>query len=95
LALVGITIGMIVNIWKAVMRVRDDSHISRSVKKFGKLAGKLMALSVVVFVLWVVRASIAAGQEPIIANFYVDVRNWADCVTLKASLETAVSQVVS
>jgi hypothetical protein len=95
LALVGITIGMIVNIWKAVMRVRDDSHISRSVKKFGKLAGKLMALSVVVFVLWVVRASIAAGQEPIIANFYVDARKWTNCMTVRATFETAVSQVVS
>jgi hypothetical protein len=94
LALVGVTIGMIVNIWKAVMRVRDDSHISRSVNKFGKVAGKLMALGVVVFVLWVVRASIAAGQEPIIANFYVDARKWADCMKQKAAFETAVSQVV-
>ncbi len=46
LALVGVTIGMIANIWKAVMRVRDDSHRFRSVNKFGKLAGKLVALAV-------------------------------------------------
>jgi hypothetical protein len=94
LALVGVTIGMIVNIWKAVMRVRDKSQISRSVKKFGKLAGKLMALVVVVFILWVVRASIAAAQEPIIANFNVDARKWADCLQIKSMTETA-SQVVS
>ncbi len=94
LALVGITFGMIVNIWKAVMRVRDDSHISRSVNKFGKLAGKLMALSVVVFVLWVVRASIAAGQEPITANFYVDARKFKDCRMVNSMTEIIVSQVV-
>jgi hypothetical protein len=94
LALVGITIGMTVNIWKAMMRVRDDSHISR-VNKFGKVAGKLMALSVVVFVLWAVRASIVAAQGPIIANFNVDARKWANCMKQRAAFETAVSQVVS
>jgi hypothetical protein len=95
LALVGVTIGMIVNIWKAVMRVRDKSQISRSVNKFGKLAGKLMALSVVVFILWVVRASIAAGQEPIISNFNMDAKKWVVCLTQKSTFETATSQVVS
>jgi hypothetical protein len=94
-ALVGVTIGMIVNIWKAVMRVRDKSHRFRSVKIFGKLAGKLMALAVVVFVLWVVRASIAAAQLPIIANFNVDARKWAACMTNKAVTETFASLVVS
>ncbi len=95
LALVGVTIGMIVNIWKAVMRVRDDSHISRSVNKFGKLAGKLMALAVVVFFLWVVRASIAAAQEPIVAKFNMNADKWANCVTQKALSETWASQVVA
>ncbi len=95
LALVGVTIGMIVNVWKAVMRVRDKSHRFRSVQKFGKLSGKLMALAVVVFTLWVVRASIAAAQGPIIANFNVDARKWAECMTLKASSATAASMVVS
>jgi hypothetical protein len=95
LSLVGIAIGMIANIWKAVMRVRDDSHISRSVKKFGKLAGKLMALSAVVFALWLVRASIAATQEPIIANFNVDTKKWVDCMKVKASLSESGVQVVS
>jgi hypothetical protein len=94
LALVGATIGMIVNIWKAVMRVRDNSQISRGVNKFGKLAGKLMALAVVVFILWVVRVSIAAAQEPIIANFNVDTKEWKDCMVSKAMSITA-SQVVS
>jgi hypothetical protein len=94
LALVGVTMVMIVNIWKAVMRVRDESQISRSVKKFGTIAGKLMALAVVVFILWVVRASIAAAQAPIIANFSVDARKWVDCMMVKASFET-VAQVVS
>ncbi len=93
LALVGITIGMIVNIWKAVMRVRDDSHLSRSVKRFGKLAGKLMALAVVVVVLWVVRASIAAAQEPIIVNFNVDLIELRSCMMQKSALKTA-AQVV-
>jgi hypothetical protein len=97
LALVGVTIGMIVNIWKAVMRVRDKNHSFRSVKKFGKLSGKLMALAVVVFLLWVMRASIAAAQEPIIANFHVDAREWADCMILQAASKTwtSQSQVVS
>jgi hypothetical protein len=94
LALVVVTIGMIVNIWKVVMRVRDKYQISRSVKKFGTIAGKLMALAVVVFVLWVVRASIAAAQVPIIANFSVDAKKWAACMTQKAVFETA-TQVVS
>ncbi len=94
LALVGVTIGMIVNIWKAVMRVRDKSQISRSVKKFRKLAGKLMALAVVVFILWVVRASIAAAQEPIIANFNVDARKLLACLQIESMSDTA-SQVVS
>ncbi len=74
LALVSVTIGMIVNIWKSVMSMRDKSQISRSVNKFGKLAGKLIALAVVVFILWVVRVSIAAAQEPIIVSFNVDGR---------------------
>jgi hypothetical protein len=95
LALVGVTIGMIVNIWKAVMRVRDDSHVSRSVRKVGKVAGKLMALAVVVCVLWVVRASVAAAQEPIIANFNVDARKWEDCIKATASVATYASQVVA
>ncbi len=64
-------------------------------QKFGKLAGKLMALAVVVFILWVVRASIAAAQGPIIANFNVDARKWADCVKAKSMSETFVLQVVS
>jgi hypothetical protein len=95
LPFVGITIVMIVNIWKSVMRVRDDSHISRSVNKFGKLAGKLMVLGVVVFILWVVRASIVAAQVPIIANFNVDARKWADCIKATASEATYALQVVA
>ncbi len=87
--------GMVVNIRKAVIRVRDKSQISRSVKKFGTIAGKLMALAVVVFILWVVRASIAAAHAPIIANFNVDARKWADCMKAKASSGTWASQVVS
>jgi hypothetical protein len=95
LALVGVTIGMIANIWKAVMRVRDKSQTFSSVKKFGKISGKLMALAVVVFILWVVRSSIAAAQDPIIANFNVDARQWAACKKLKAISDTYASQVVS
>jgi hypothetical protein len=95
LALVGVTIGTIVNVWKSVMRMQDKSHRFRSVQKFGKLAGKLMALAVIVFILWVVRVSIAAAQGPIIANFNVDVKKWADCMKLKATSETYASQVVS
>jgi hypothetical protein len=94
-ALVGVTIGIIVNIWKAVMRVRDKSHRFRGAKNFGTIAGKLMALAVVVFILWAVRASIAAYQVPIIANFSVDARKWADCMKNKAWSETWVSQVAS
>jgi hypothetical protein len=94
LALVGVTICMIVNIWKAVMRMPDGSNRFRSVNKFGKVAGKLMALAVVVFVLWVVRASIAAAQEPILTNFNVTTRKWANCMKLEAASKTAVSQVV-
>jgi hypothetical protein len=54
-----------------------------------------MALAVVVFILWVVRASIAAAQAPIIANFSVDAKEWAACMTQKAAVETWASQVVS
>jgi hypothetical protein len=77
------------------MRVRDKSQISRSLAKFGMIAGKLITLAVVVFILWVVRASIAAVQEPIIANFNVDARQWEACMKVKASSETWASQVVS
>jgi hypothetical protein len=94
LALLGITICIIFNIWKAVMRVRDKSQTSRSVKKFGKLAGKLMALAVVVCILWLARVSIAAAQQPIIANFNMNTRKWKDCMKVKSASETA-SQVVS
>jgi hypothetical protein len=77
------------------MRVRDKHQISRSVKMFGKLAGKLMALAVAVFILWVVRVGIAAAQEPIIANFHVDAKTWSDCMTVITMTKTYVSQVVS
>jgi hypothetical protein len=53
-----------------------------------------MALAVVVFILWVVRASIAAAQAPIIANFSVDARKWADCMKQNAAFEN-LAQVVS
>jgi hypothetical protein len=87
LTLVGFTFGMIHRIWVMVKKV-PGSSVSGSLGKFGKVAGKLMALAVVVFILWLVRASFAGVQEPIITSFNMDAKKWADCQTIKASAGT-------
>jgi hypothetical protein len=81
-ALVGFTFGMIHSIWVMMTKV-PDSSVSGSLGKFGKVAGKLMALALVVFTLWLVRASIAGAQQPIITSFSMDANKYLDCQLLK------------
>jgi hypothetical protein len=92
LALVGFTFVMIHRIWK-IMKTVPGSSVSGSLNKFGKVAGKLMALAVVVLILWLVRASIAVAQEPIITSFNMDAKKWADCQMIKAAMRTWAEQV--
>ena len=92
LALVGVTCAMIHNIW-AMVKKTPGSTVSGTVNKFGKVAGKLMVLAVTVFVLWLVRVSVATAQEPIITNFNSDAKTWADCQTIKSSSGTWAAQV--
>jgi hypothetical protein len=92
LALVGFTFGMIRSIWKMMKNV-PGSSVSGILKKFGKVPGKLMALAVVVFILWLIRTSIAGAQEPIITSFNMYAKKWADCQTIIAHTRAWAQQV--
>jgi hypothetical protein len=63
--------GMILNILRMVKK-NPGSSVSTTVNKFGKIAGKLMLLALLISMLWVVRITVATSQKGIVKIFNED-----------------------
>ncbi len=63
--------GMIMNILRMVKK-NPGSSISTTVNKFGKIAGKLMLLALLISMLWAVRITVATSQKRIVEIFNED-----------------------
>jgi hypothetical protein len=78
---------MIFNVLSLV-RKNPGSSVSGTINKFGKIAGKLMLLALLVSILWFIRVVVAGLQQPIVETFNADSKRWADCTTSAASTAT-------
>jgi hypothetical protein len=63
--------GMVVNILRMVKKNPGNSVLT-TVNKFGKIAGKLMLLALLISMLWVVRITVATSQKDIVKIFNED-----------------------
>jgi hypothetical protein len=86
LALVGIVVTMVYNIW-TMMKKTPGATAGNTMSKFGKVAGKLLILACVVALLWLIRVCVTAVQQPLIEGFNVDSQAFADC-TFQAAMSS-------
>jgi hypothetical protein len=56
----------------AMVRKSPGSSVSGTVNKFGKIAGKLLLLALLISVLWLVRVTVASSQKRIVETFNED-----------------------
>jgi hypothetical protein len=56
----------------AMVRKTPGSSISGTVNKFGKIAGKLLLLALLISALWLVRVTVASSQKRIVETFNED-----------------------
>jgi hypothetical protein len=78
LALVGVTLAMTWNVFSLV-RKNPGSSVSGTINKFGKIAGKLMLLALLVSLLWFIRVIVASMQAPIVDDFNDDAEKFRLC----------------
>ena len=83
-ALVSVTAAMVWNVWQ-IMKKTPGTSATDTISKFGKTAGKLMLLALMVSILWAVRVVLATLQEPIVEGFNEDTKTWVECLLYSAS----------
>jgi hypothetical protein len=63
---------MILNVFNVMRKSAGKTSVSGTINKFGKIAGKLMLLALIVSILWFTRVVVAALQNPIVETFNMD-----------------------
>lgn len=80
LALVCVTATVTGNVVRLTLKTANSSF-RESMGKIGKTAGRLLLLSFLVSILWLIRVIVAGLQKPIVDAFNEDARRWADCMS--------------